>query len=367
MTSEPTPRARTIVKSAFARVMVRTGTDALIGALNRTARYAIALGYHRVVENFAAEARQAIPAMLTSRAMLERQLDWIGRRFRFVTLDELGARMEYGGSGPPVAAVTFDDGYRDVYMHALPILRRKGIPAAIFVVTSLVDTRELQIHDRLYLLLTRAFARWADPPRALAALVRSQHLDPGDRQPLPAWPDHPRQALSLILRGFPRGAVHRLMAALEGEVGLDYQAAEGMLPLTWSMLAKMQAAGMSVGSHTLSHAWLTREDPRTIAEEVTRSRLAIEARLGTPVHHFAYPDGRFTTMTARALAAAGYRFAYTTCTHRHPRYPLLSIPRTMLWERACVDALGRFSAAIMSCQVHGVFSLLGGCEQDHGG
>jgi hypothetical protein len=66
-----------------------------------------------------------------------------------------------------------------------------------------------------------------------------------------------------------------------------------------------------------------------------------------------------------AVATAGYRFAYTTCTHRDPRYPLLTLPRRMLWENACVDAVRRFSPAIMSCQVHGVWSLMGGCGQDH--
>jgi peptidoglycan/xylan/chitin deacetylase (PgdA/CDA1 family) len=352
-----------VVKRAVARTLSWSRVDGLIGTLARAARPPVAVGYHRVVEDFRTEARRTIPAMLTSRQMLERHLDWLGRRFSFITLDELGARLESGRLGDPVVAVTFDDGYRDLYLHALPILRRKGIPAAVFVVTDLVDTTELQTHDRLYLLLARAFARWAHPLPALRALLASLRieLEPPDQLTLDR-----RLTLTVLLRNLPGCDVVRLMHALEAEVGMDPTAADGLLPLTWAMLSEMQRAGMSVGSHTVSHAWLTRERPARMLEEITRSREAIEQRLGSPVRHFAYPDGRFTGAIARAVAAAGYGYAYTTCTHRDPRQPLLTIPRTMLWERSCVDALGQFSPAIMSCQVHGIFNLMRGCQQDHG-
>jgi hypothetical protein len=141
--------------------------------------------------------------------------------------------------------------------------------------------------------------------------------------------------------------------------------AAGIEPLSWEMLAHMVRAGVIVGSHTRSHAWLTQESPIDVLDEARGSREEIARRLGITVEHFAYPDGRFDAATVRAVAAAGYRFAYTTCTHRDPRHPLLTLPRRMLWENACVDAVSRFSPAIMSCQVHGVWSLMGGCGQDH--
>ena len=61
--------------------------------------------------------------------------------------------------------MTFDDGYRDVYEQAFPVLRRKGIPAAVFVVTDLVGRPFWQVHDRLYHLVAKAFATWDDPRR----------------------------------------------------------------------------------------------------------------------------------------------------------------------------------------------------------
>src|SRR5689334_13028177 len=105
----------------------------------------LVLSYHRVVENFALHTSNSIPAMLISTSTFERQLDWIGRRYRFVSLDELAFSMQAKGSlSKPIAAVTLDDGYHDVYEHAWPLLKRKGIPAAVFVVTDLIGSTRFQ-------------------------------------------------------------------------------------------------------------------------------------------------------------------------------------------------------------------------------
>lgn len=60
--------------------------------------------------------------------------------------------------------------------------------------------------------------------------------------------------------------------------------------LTWSMLTDAVSTGLvTVGSHTHSHADLSRADEREAEEEMRRSKEMIEDRLGTPCEHFAYP------------------------------------------------------------------------------
>jgi peptidoglycan/xylan/chitin deacetylase (PgdA/CDA1 family) len=355
---------RTTAKTAAARLVCWTGGDTMVRALTGGAAPPLVVGYHRVVDDLEGAGRHAIPAMLTSRAMLEQHLDWIGRRHRFVTLDELGQRIEDGEPVSRLAAVTFDDGYRDLYEHAFPVLARKGIPAAAFVVTDLVGTTGLLIHDRLYVLLRRAFSRWRTPLRDLGALLGALDIwlaPPG----LAGLSADARSALQLLLRRLPRWDVARIADALEERVGAEPDAAADMLPLTWEMLAEMQRAGMTIGSHTRTHAWLTRASAAELSDEVEGSRRAIEARLRTPVAHFAYPDGHFDRRTIRAVAGTGYRFAYTTCGHRDPYRPTLTIPRRLLWQNSCLDGRGVFSPEVMRCQVSGVFALAGRCRQDH--
>src|SRR5262249_5591596 len=124
-------------------------------------------------------------------------------------------------------------------------------------------------------------------------------------------------------------------------------------------------AGVVIGSHSRTHAWLTLESRECALDELRGSRVAIESRLGVPVRHFAHPDGHFNKETARLAAAAGYRFGYTTCSDQDAAHPLLTIPRRMLWQNACVDRGGRLSPAVLSCHVHGVLGLVRRCELDH--
>lgn len=343
-----------------------TRANELVRVLAGSKRMPLVVGYHRVVEDFAAEAQRAMPAMLTSCGMLERHLEWIGRRFRFVSLEELGERLERGGEfDEPVAAVTFDDGYRDVYENAFPLLQRKGIPAAVFVVTDLIGTSRVQIYDRLYLLLGQAFARWESPRQALGGLLVRLGMRLREIERMRNGAANPSTVTRALLRALPQGEVYRAIEALEADVELPEAKLKGLLPLTWEMVEEMHRAGMTIGSHTRTHALLTNESPERVLDEIAGSRRELEGKLGIAIHHLAYPDGRFTAATVRAVAASGYRFAYTTCTHRDSNDPLLTIPRILLWENACLDPSGRFSQAIMSCQVHGVFNFLGNCGQDH--
>lgn len=283
--------------------------------------------YHRVVARVDDRPGRALPAMETSVAMFERHLDWIARRFRIVPLDELAAGLspESRPSPIPLAAITFDDGYADVYEHAVPLLKRKGIPAAFFVVTDLVGTSELPWHERLYAALAARHPAVPDPFAATQRLL--QRLSQAD----------------------VRSVVHILTRLREAS---DRPAALRLM--TWEMLADLRDAGMTIGSHTRTHAFLANEPSSRIAAEVAQSRRILEGRLRTPVRYFAYPGGSFTASVVSAVARAGYRGAFTICRHRDTGHPLLTVPRTVLWERSCLDHLGRFSPALLSCHTAGL-------------
>src|SRR5688500_155126 len=164
-------RWRGRLKRGAAAVISRIGSPNL--RLRQRGGYRpLVLGYHRVVEDFDAAAQGEMSSMLIGTAMFERHLDLIGRRFRFVGLDEVGESVRNGVLfDQPVAAVTFDDGYLDVYDNAVPILKRKGIPAAVFVVTDLVGRAAWQAHDKLYHLVEKAYKLWGDPRPGLHGVL----------------------------------------------------------------------------------------------------------------------------------------------------------------------------------------------------
>jgi len=355
-------RLRNIVKSAVASA-IATAHDRGLTPSFRTGFRPLIVGYHRIVEDFQAEAQVEMPSMLTSREMFERHLDCIGQSFTFVSLDEIGDRLLNGlPFDRPVAAITFDDGYQDVYELALPILERKGIPAAMFVVTDLVGRPSWQIHDQLYHLVAKAFASWDDPPQQMWGLLNDLGLPARDFKRRVSTSD-PMIAVSTLLPGLPQADLRRLMAGLESSVGNGFHNVP--LTVTWLQVNDMQRRGFTIGSHTRSHVSLPTESSATIAAELIQSRQELESRLGEHVDHFAYPGGHFTGAVVEAVARAGYRFAYTACPHEAPQHRLLTLERLLLWEGSSVNGDGQFIPGILTCQAHALWPPARRCDRVH--
>ena len=329
----------------------------------RDQRRPLILGYHRVVEDFASAALVDMPSMLISRVMFERHVEWLGRRFRFVSLDEIGERVSSGRPfAEPVAAITFDDGYSDVYENAFPYLRRHGIPAAVFVVTDLVGRPLCQTHDRLYYLVDRAFSTWDDPRRGLFELMTELGIPTAQIFRTRSAVTSSMAAVSALLPVLPQADVLRLMNCLETRVGSAFVESAA---LTWPMIQEMRRAGVTIGSHTKTHVSLPMEDALTVREELEGSKRLLEMHLGERIDHFAYPGGQFTPEIVSALNAAGYRYAYTACPHNDQKHPELTLERLILWEGSSGDADGHFSPALFNCQVHDLWPPARRCERMH--
>jgi peptidoglycan/xylan/chitin deacetylase (PgdA/CDA1 family) len=342
------------------RNLVKTGAAAAVHWSGVTRWFGknapLVLSYHRVVENFALHTRDSLPAMLISTSMLERQLDWIGRRYRFVSLDELASSIQAKKRpAKPFAAVTFDDGYHDVYEHAWPLLKRKGIPAAIFVVTDLVGSTRLQYHDKLYLLLVNAFASKLRGQQQLLEFVRDLGFSLPEAQQFRNGVADYSKTVNSLLAALPQSEIDRLMDLLEQQTGSFAVSLTTHRALTWQEIREMHREGVIIGSHTRTHAVLPNESAEKILDEIEGSRSELARVLGAPIGHFAYPDGRFNPLTIKVLAASCYRFGYTTGWGEDPGHPLLTIPRRVLWEHSCTDPLGRFSPALLDCLINGIF------------
>lgn len=84
--------------------------------------------------------------------------------------------------------------------------------------------------------------------------------------------------------------------------------------LNGAELRQMQAAGMEIGSHTVSHSRLPTLSDVLLHREVNDSKRALEDVLGQAVTSFAYPYGEWDNRCADAVKQAGYMAACTTRT-----------------------------------------------------
>lgn len=82
-----------------------------------------------------------------SNAQFEAHIDWLAKRFEFISLEEVQTRMRTGNSSPAIH-ITFDDGYAENCDQALPLLVNKGIPATYFVTLDNVASGSSFTHDQ---------------------------------------------------------------------------------------------------------------------------------------------------------------------------------------------------------------------------
>jgi len=103
---------------------------------------AAVLVYHRI------DDKNDTPDITVSSKKFKNQMLYLKKNFNIFSLDELidmykNNRQLKGD----VVAITFDDGYKDNYINAYPVLKEYDIPATIFLVTSLIDNDLLMLNS----------------------------------------------------------------------------------------------------------------------------------------------------------------------------------------------------------------------------
>ena len=96
--------------------------------------------------------------------------------------------------------------------------------------------------------------------------------------------------------------------------------------LSWDRVRELAATGVTFGSHTATHADLTRLDAAAMADDLTRSRRALEAATGSPVRTRSYPFGRYDARVQAAARGAGFEAAFSL----YPRHQNTRVDRYAL-------------------------------------
>jgi len=93
--------------------------------------------------------------------------------------------------------------------------------------------------------------------------------------------------------------------------------------LDWRELARLEALGFTIGSHTVHHLPLTALSSEQAFRELRDSRLDLEQHLRVPVWSISYPFGLADGRIARLAARAGYLLGVTERPGSMQRAPLL--------------------------------------------
>ncbi|HEV3467918.1 MAG TPA: polysaccharide deacetylase family protein [Pyrinomonadaceae bacterium] len=285
------------MKQAALKLLTAAGAFAPFRAANRGK--VLIVTYHRFSRGDDSHA--------TSAAAFDEQLRYLKSHYALVPLSRVAAHYAGRGELPARAAcVTIDDGFSDAYEVAFPLLRRHGAPAALFVVTDFLDGRAWVWTDKL-----RYVALRAEGERLRAeAGGRAFDLPLGGRASRLAAAGRVNSELKRLPAAARDEAISRAAAA--NGVALPQSPPEEFGPVTWEQAREMDAAGVEIGSHTLSHPILTRADDEQLRRELRGSRARLEAELGRRADLFCYPNGSFDERVRRETERAGYACAVTT-------------------------------------------------------
>jgi peptidoglycan/xylan/chitin deacetylase (PgdA/CDA1 family) len=306
--------ARRFAKRLLAHGLVRTGGWDV--ALRTWARRdaAVILTYHRVLEKWEPALDYSQPGMVVTVATFERQLAFLERHFEIVPLGQL---LD-GGTGRrparrPRCVITFDDGWRDNYDVAFPILRQRGLPATIFLTTDFIGTERVFWHTELiYLLLVGELSEYFRDELALAGYpepVRDclrRCAEPG----LGSREDDVDTLIETVKARCSEDEIQDLIETLTRAARLGRLLFPGRrFFLDWEQVREMAANGFEIGSHGRSHRILTRVSSQEAKQELVQSKAEIERRIGREVTHFAFPNEDANADLTAWAARAGYRTA----------------------------------------------------------
>ncbi|MEI6438234.1 MAG: polysaccharide deacetylase family protein [Candidatus Omnitrophota bacterium] len=102
-----------------------------------------------------------------------------------------------------------------------------------------------------------------------------------------------------------------VMFVIAGDVGVSSGPWQGP-QMNWDQLREMSAQGITIASHTLTHAYLPEVSLDRARRELVESKSLLEKKLGYPVYYLAYPTGGFSDEIKTIAREAGYRLAFTT-------------------------------------------------------
>jgi peptidoglycan/xylan/chitin deacetylase (PgdA/CDA1 family) len=302
-------------RELLARLSGRLGILGLLERLATARPSLVVFTYHRIAEPAADPYYD--PVISATPDSFQAQVDAIGRRMGVLTLTEAMERIASGGPWRETAAlITFDDGYRDNFEVAAPILRARGIPATFFLPTAFIETPRLPWWDKVACIIKRTHVRELELPRRPAGN--------GSAGPPPLRIDldavSRAEAIRPIIAAFldetiRDGPWFLDMLADRAEVAVDDEAMARSLFASWDQVRRLTGAdaGLSVGSHGHSHRKLAGLDGDSQRRELADSKRILEDRLGREVAALAYPygwPGAYTAETKALAAEAGYRAAF---------------------------------------------------------
>ena len=279
-------------------------------------RRAVVLMYHRVLT---AEQQQHVssnPGIVITRETFVRQMAYLKRAFKVLSVTEFAHQIR---EGVPFAdsscLITFDDGWRDNFENAWPVLQSESLPAVIFLPVNYVGTARSFWRETLTGLLVHILDELRRRPErrtVYAAILQRAEL----AHVLDLTDADPRAAISEALDPLKEhriAEINALVDALALAAGVNAAALTAADRLMdWAEAEAMSRDGIAFGGHGAEHRLLGEIPEHEVDAEVITMTAVMNKRLPVPVPAISYPNGSWTPAVIEKVRRAGVALGFTT-------------------------------------------------------
>ena len=242
--------------------------------------------------------------------VFEQHIEWLSRCYNPVALSDVVAAIKHGQSLPHNSVlITFDDGLKNNYTVAYPVLKQYQVPGVIFLTVDFIGTERFFWVDELYMALVEAQQQ---------GIAINLSFPPADTclKTGKLWDAY--CAVLEFLKRIPEAEQKKRLKRIFDQVSIDRQKyCDDFGLLSWNGVKAMDSENLiEFGCHTASHRILTSIPDEALDDELFGSRQRLEKQLGHKVNTFCYPNGRFgidyLAKHREMLHRGGYCCAFST-------------------------------------------------------
>lgn len=291
--------------------------------VNHFRKHVKVLLYHRVTRLDRDTLKLAVAPEI-----FESHIKWLKSKFSIITVDDLAELLLNQKKIPtPSVLITFDDGYADNYLEALPVLQSQQAPATFFINTSKLGTSQEFWWDELDRLV---FLSNQLPDKI--TLDSTNSVSTTDRNIL-------FNTLHDLLKYSTPENRSRIQQSLRAQINDIAGNRTTHRIMTSEELEQLAASPLvTIGAHTVNHISLAVQESVVQQYEMLENKKTLESIIRKPVDYFAYPYGTtkdFNDATVQLTKELGFKLSFVnyqgfaTAT-THPR----KIPRILIrnWD-----------------------------------
>lgn len=306
--------SKKIIRIFFAYLLYYTGILGWIAKIRLNGKCAV-LMYHRVLNTFEMSESHSHDAIIISKEIFETQMRFLKKNYNVISLDKfigmLNGKVLYREKS---CLVTFDDGWKDNFKNAYPIMKELEIPGVIFLPTDFISSKKRFWQERMTQLLILLY-EFCQKDNCLKKMALDRIKDPKFSEIMLCGKKRLKSKVSAFIKTQKKINENgieeinkKLIALLDHESKKQKIAADF---LNWQEVETMSNNGIDFGSHGMSHRILTRIETNS-SEEISQSKAVIERKLDKEINSFSYPNGNYSDKIIKFIKNIGYTVAFGT-------------------------------------------------------